>query len=82
MATRGRGWREEVSDEGSQMVQILSYKINKYQDTVCNMINDGHCYMLYTKVVKRVNPKSSHHKEKNFFSFILYLYEMMHAHYT
>ena len=74
MTTRGRGWREEVSDEGSQMVQTLSYKINKYQDTVCNMINNGHCYMLYMKVVKRVNPKSSHHKENNFFLlFCIYM---------
>ena len=37
-----------------------------------NMIN-------VIKVAKRVNPKSSHQKEKNFFSIslILYLYEMM-----
>ena len=35
--------------------------------------------MLYMKVVKRINAKSSHHKEKIFFpiSLILYLYEMM-----
>ena len=34
--------------------------------------------MLYMKG-KRVNPKSSHHKEKQFFSIslMLYLYEMM-----
>ena len=33
------------------------------------------------KVVKRVNPKSSQHKEKNIFCFffLLYLYEMMDA---
>ena len=35
--------------------------------------------MLYMKV-NRVNPKSSHHKEE-FFSLILYLYEMMDVHY-
>ena len=37
--------------------------------------------MLYMKVVKTVNPKSSHHKEKYFFPtpLILYLYEMMDA---
>ena len=34
--------------------------------------------MLYMEVVKRVNLKSSHHKEKKF--FILYLYEMMDIH--
>ena len=33
------------------------------------------------KVVKRVNPKSSHHKEK-YFSFILYLFEIMDVHKT
>ena len=32
--------------------------------------------MLYMKVVKTVNPKSCHHKEK-LFSFILYLDEMI-----
>ena len=26
--------------------------------------------MLYMKAVKRVNPKSSHHKEKNFFNLV------------
>ena len=47
--------------------------------------------MLYMKAVKRVNPESSHPKEKNisiylyisvFFSIslILYLYEMMDVH--
>ena len=29
------------------------------------------------KVVKIVNPNSSHHKEKDFLSLILYLYEMV-----
>ena len=33
--------------------------------------------MLYMKIVKRVYPKSSHHKENfSFISLILYLYEM------
>ena len=36
--------------------------------------------MLYVKVVKRVKSKGSHHKEKYFFSFILYLYEIMDVH--
>lgn len=35
--------------------------------------------MLYKKVARRVNAKSSHHKEK-LFPFILYLYEMTDAH--
>ena len=30
-----------------------------------NIINNEHCSMLYMKAVKRVNPKSSHHKEEN-----------------
>ena len=36
--------------------------------------------MLHVKVVKRVNPKSSHHKEKKDFLKISYLYEMMDVH--
>ena len=32
--------------------------------------------MIHGKVVKRVDPKSSHHKGK-FFFFLLYPYEMM-----
>ena len=38
--------------------------------------------ILHIKVVKRVNPKSAHHKEKVFFSIslILYLCEMMDVH--
>ena len=38
--------------------------------------------MLYMNVVRRVNPKSSHHKEKYFFPFslILYLYETLGVH--
>ena len=34
------------------------------------------------KVVKSINPKGSHHKEKyiKIFSLILYLYEMMGIH--
>ena len=34
--------------------------------------------MLYMKIVKGVNSKSTHHEEKNiFFSFILYFEELM-----
>ena len=35
--------------------------------------------MLYMKIVKRENPKSSLHKEKMFFSCSLYLQEMMNV---
>ena len=39
--------------------------------------------MLCMKAVKRVNPKSSHHKKKKFsISLILYLYEMAGIHET
>ena len=31
--------------------------------------DNEHCCVLYMKVVKRGNPKSSHHKESNFFYF-------------
>ena len=31
-------------------------------------------------IINRVDPKSSHHKEKLSFSFALYLYEMMDIH--
>ena len=48
-----------------------------------NMRNK-HCCVLYTKVVKRANPKSPHHKEKFFFFlfYILYLYETTDVHQT
>ena len=39
--------------------------------------------MLYTKVVKKLNPKNSHHWEKKFFfliSLILCINEMMDVH--
>ena len=36
--------------------------------------------MIYKKVAKRVDPKSSHHKEKIF--FLPYLYEMMDVYQT
>ena len=35
------------------------------------------CCMLYMKIFKRVNSKSFHHKEKYFFLFIFYIYEVM-----
>ena len=75
--------REGELNEGGQKEQTSSYKINKYWG--CNVQHNRyneHCCTLYMKVVERVNPKSSHHKEKNVFSFsfILYLYEMMEVH--
>ena len=83
MVTRGGGCGEGKLEEGSQKVQTSRYKINKYQG--CNVQHDGysyHCCMIHRKVVKTVNPKNSHYKEKNLMSFFphffsLYLYEMM-----
>ena len=73
VVTRGGAWGEGEFDEGSQKVQTSSNKINKYQG--CNIQHDKyneHCCVLYMKVVKRVNRKSSHHKEifKNFFNIV------------
>ena len=66
------------------MKAVKRYKlpvINKYEG--CDVQRDKyneHCYMSYMKV-KRVNPKSSHRKEKSFsVSLILHLYEMTDAH--
>ena len=77
-----RGW--QGLDESNQNVQTSSYKIHKYKGS--NAQHDKyneHCYMLYIKVVKRVSRKSPPgHKEKNFFSISLTLYERMDAHYT
>ena len=52
-------------DEGGQKVRTSSY----IRDVVENMINIINMAVIYIKVVKRVNPESSHHKEKNFFLF-------------
>ena len=47
-----------------------------------NMINVINTAVYYVWKWLRVNPKTSQHKEKNFFSIslILYLYKMMDAH--
>ena len=47
----------------------------RYNIPHINIINTALCYILKL----RVDPKSSHHKEK-FFSFILYLHEMINVH--
>lgn len=69
----GGGWEEGESKEGGQKVQTFGYKVNKYQ--ACEAQHSGQGLQwctIYTRVVKSVNPKSSHHKEKIFFflSFI------------
>lgn len=42
---------------------LIIVKINKYYGY--NVQGDIYCHMIYMKVVKRINPKSSHHKKKN-----------------
>lgn len=63
----GRGWVAEMGEE-SQKVQTSSYKKNKYlghnlQHEDCS----EDCRMVHLNVVKRVDPKSSHHKGKKAF---------------
>lgn len=55
-------------DEGGQKLETFSYKINT-RHVVYNMITVV-CCMICMKV-KRVNPWSFHHKEKNIFSLSL-----------
>ena len=46
-------------------MQTFSYKITEDDDY------GWHCCVVYLKVAKRVDPKSSHHKEKNIFFFFV-----------
>ena len=71
--TRSGGTGEGGLDEDSQKVQNSSYKINKYQEhNVYYDKHNQHFSMLYMKVVKKVNSKSSHQKEKNLFLYFFY----------
>ena len=75
--TRGEGWG--AFDRSGQKVQTYSYKINK--DWGCDVHVDyrKHCCTAYLKVVKRLNPKSSHHKEKkHFFSLSLFIFKFLY----
>ena len=61
------GWEESELDKGSQKYKI---PVNT-RDVMYNRINIiNTAFMLFTKVVKRVNPNSSHHKEKYFLLFL------------
>ena len=67
--------------ESDQKVQTSSYKMNKYQR--CNGHHDDyiqHCCLIHRKLVKKVDPKSSHHKEKicSYF-FLLFLFYCIYA---
>ena len=62
-------------DGGRQKLQNPSYRINKEVNKECNVQHDKyneHCCVLCMKV-KRVNPKSYHHKEKFFFYFFNFI---------
>ena len=74
VVSRDGGLGEGELDESGQKVQTSSCKINKYQG--CKVQRDQyneHSCMLYLKVVKRVNPKGSHHKESTFLLFCIYM---------
>ena len=66
VVTSGMGSGDGELDEGSQKLLQTSDVMYTYN------IN-----MLYIKVIKRVNPKSSHH---TFFNFFVYLYKMIDVH--
>ena len=56
-------------NEGCRKVQASSYKVSP-RDVRYNTTATGNCWGTHREVVKRVNPKSSHHKEKLVFFFI------------
>jgi len=60
--------------DGDQKVQTSSYKINKSWGYNVNMMTILNNMKVYSKVAKRVNTNSSHHKGKKI--FLLYSYEM------
>ena len=57
------GEGERQLDEGGKKVQTSSYKINKYKGCNHNMRNILLTFIYLHMKVKRVKPKSSHHKE-------------------
>ena len=69
VAPRGRGCGEGRLGDAGRKVPTSSHKINKCQgrNTQCDRGRGRHC-RLCVKVVRRVNPESSHHKEKYVFS--------------
>ena len=56
-------------DEGGQKVPTCSYKLISTRDVMYKMINIINTAVSQIKVVKRVNPVSSHHKGKIFFFY-------------
>ena len=62
VVTRGRRWEEAELDEGCQRYKLPVISTSDVICTVIDIINT----VLYREVL-RVNPKSSHHKEKILF---------------
>ena len=62
-------------NEGNKWYKYPAIRERSTKHGMYNMINiadmNDHCCMLYMKVVKTVNPKSCHHKEKYFVLFLL-----------
>ena len=75
VVARGKAWGDWELDEGGQNVQTSSYQINRNQGCIIQHDEQNeHGCVFYMKVVKRVNPESSHHKENNFFLlFCMYM---------
>ena len=84
------GWEDPLKEGMTTHSSILAWRIpmdrGAWWDTVHGVEKSQHGWatkpqpMSYMKVVQRVNPKSSYHKEKLFFSFTLYLYEVAGVH--
>lgn len=65
MVTRCRGWGEGESETGGQKVQTPDCKTVRSRDGMYDMMTtEG-------TLLDDVHPKSSHHKERFFFPFIL-----------
>lgn len=62
-------WRGCWRERGNWVKTVKSYEIHKYWGR--HTFHDDYtkcCFMVYLKVPKKMDPESSHHKEKkNFF---------------
>ena len=57
-------------DEGVKRSKLPVIKLISTSDATYKMITAANtCYMIYIKVVRRINPKSFHHKDIFFLSF-------------
>lgn len=64
MGTRGGGKEEGKLEEGGQKVETYSYKVNKYQDVMSNRMTIADTMYGIQESFKRVNPMTSHYREK------------------